>query len=171
MVYFASGALGLTAVADTFWVRKSLTLTPADLASLGVTIWFAERLGEHYDLESAGWITPVHLAVAKLTTAAYLLPIGTGVLTLRNRRHRSLHLRCALTVLALTLLTTGLGLWMILAAERDGLLQPGGTIVEPTSGNTGAALAMVADKPTISAIVADRPSRRAVENRRVMSSS
>jgi len=33
---------------------------------------------------------------------------------------------------------------MIDAAERDGLLQPGGTIVEPTSGNTGAGLALVA---------------------------
>jgi hypothetical protein len=36
MVYFASGALGITAVADSFWVKKSLTLTPADLASLAV---------------------------------------------------------------------------------------------------------------------------------------
>ena len=33
---------------------------------------------------------------------------------------------------------------MILAAERDGLLHPGGTIVEPTSGNTGVGLAIVA---------------------------
>jgi cystathionine beta-synthase len=33
---------------------------------------------------------------------------------------------------------------MILAAERDGTLQPGGTIVEPTSGNTGVGLAIVA---------------------------
>jgi cystathionine beta-synthase len=33
---------------------------------------------------------------------------------------------------------------MILAAERDGRLQPGGTIVEPTSGNTGVGLAIVA---------------------------
>ncbi|MGC2241365.1 MAG: pyridoxal-phosphate dependent enzyme [Acidimicrobiia bacterium] len=32
---------------------------------------------------------------------------------------------------------------MIDAAERDGLLRPGGTIVEPTSGNTGVGLAMV----------------------------
>jgi cystathionine beta-synthase len=33
---------------------------------------------------------------------------------------------------------------MVDAAERAGLLQPGGTIVEPTSGNTGAGLAIVA---------------------------
>jgi cystathionine beta-synthase len=33
---------------------------------------------------------------------------------------------------------------MIDAAERDGLLRPGGTIVEPTSGNTGTGLAIAA---------------------------
>src|SRR3990172_8568656 len=33
---------------------------------------------------------------------------------------------------------------MIEAAERDGRLKPGATIVEPTSGNTGIGLAMVA---------------------------
>jgi cystathionine beta-synthase len=33
---------------------------------------------------------------------------------------------------------------MVDAAERAGLLQPGGTIVEPTSGNTGVGLAIVA---------------------------
>ena len=37
-----------------------------------------------------------------------------------------------------------IGLPMIEAAERDGLLRPGGTIVEPTSGNTGVGLAQVA---------------------------
>jgi cysteine synthase A len=36
-----------------------------------------------------------------------------------------------------------IALSMVEAAERDGRLQPGGTIVEPTSGNTGIGLAMV----------------------------
>ena len=37
-----------------------------------------------------------------------------------------------------------IGLAMIDAAERDGLLAPGGTVVEGTSGNTGVGLAVVA---------------------------
>jgi len=37
-----------------------------------------------------------------------------------------------------------IGLAMIEAAEREGRLRPGGTIVEATSGNTGVALAMAA---------------------------
>ncbi|MEJ2535538.1 MAG: pyridoxal-phosphate dependent enzyme [Calditrichia bacterium] len=37
-----------------------------------------------------------------------------------------------------------MALYMILDAEHRGLLKPGGTIVENSSGNTGAALAMIA---------------------------
>jgi cystathionine beta-synthase len=37
-----------------------------------------------------------------------------------------------------------IGLKMIEAAEREGKLRPGGTIVEPTSGNTGVGLAIAA---------------------------
>jgi len=36
-----------------------------------------------------------------------------------------------------------IALGMVEAAERDGSLKPGGTIVEPTSGNTGIGLALV----------------------------
>jgi hypothetical protein len=36
MIYFASGALGITAIAREFWIRQSLTLSVSDLAALGV---------------------------------------------------------------------------------------------------------------------------------------
>jgi len=39
-----------------------------------------------------------------------------------------------------------IALRMVLAAEADGRLGPGGTIVEPTSGNTGVGLALVAQQ-------------------------
>lgn len=37
MVYLAYGVLGITAVADQFWVKKALQMTPADLA--GLSVW------------------------------------------------------------------------------------------------------------------------------------
>ena len=37
-----------------------------------------------------------------------------------------------------------IALAMVEAAEKSGALKPGGTIIEPTSGNTGVGLAMVA---------------------------
>src|SRR2546427_9538243 len=46
-IYLASGALGIIAVADTFWVKQSLTLTPAELASLAVWLqlpWTAKMV-------------------------------------------------------------------------------------------------------------------------------
>ena len=42
-----------------------------------------------------------------------------------------------------------IGLRMIETAEREGRLKPGGTIVEPTSGNTGHGLAIAAAAPRV----------------------
>ena len=56
---------------------------------------------------------------------------------------------------------------MIEAAERDGRLKPGGTIVEPTSGNTGVGLAMVAAVKGYKLILV-MPDSMSVERRRLM---
>ncbi len=53
------------------------------------------------------------------------------------------------------------------AAERDGLLKPGGTIVEPTSGNTGIALAFVAAARGYRLIVC-MPEGASVERRKMI---
>ena len=55
---------------------------------------------------------------------------------------------------------------MIEAAERDGLLQPGDTIVEPTSGNTGVGLALVAAAKGYRLILA-MPEDYSVERRKL----
>ncbi len=56
---------------------------------------------------------------------------------------------------------------MIEAAERDGRLKPGGTIVEPTSGNTGVGLAMVAAVKGYKLILV-MPESMSIERRRLM---
>jgi cysteine synthase A len=61
-----------------------------------------------------------------------------------------------------------IGLAMIEAAERDGLLSPGATLVEPTSGNTGIALAFVGAARGYH-LVLTMPETASVERRRLLS--
>lgn len=98
--------------------RVHLTAVGLAVAALGTTIFFAEKMGDHYDLAAAGAITPVHLAIAKLTTLAYLAPVVTGLLTIRDARWRGRHRLCAFLVLAMTVATAVTGTWMVLAAPR-----------------------------------------------------
>jgi cysteine synthase A len=62
-----------------------------------------------------------------------------------------------------------IGTSMVLAAEKDGSLKPGMTIVEPTSGNTGIALAFVAAARGYGCILT-MPNTMSLERRMLMKS-
>jgi len=121
--FLGSLALTLVALGVVFWsglrarLRVHFPAVASAVVLLGVTIYFAEQLGLEYDLKAAGAIMPVHLALAKLATAAYLMPLVTGVMTLRDRKRRRLHLTVALITLLLTVAAAVTGTWMVLAAD------------------------------------------------------
>ena len=60
-----------------------------------------------------------------------------------------------------------IALAMIEAAEADGSLKPGGTIIEPTSGNTGVGLALVAAVKGYKLVLV-MPESMSLERRRLM---
>ena len=99
--------------------RRSLhiPLVACAVASLLTTIYFAEQLGQTYDLESAGAIYPIHIGFAVTTTCMYAVPILTGIVTLKKPRLRKFHAAVAWLVIGLTVITAVTGTWMLLAAE------------------------------------------------------
>lgn len=61
-----------------------------------------------------------------------------------------------------------IALEMILEGERTGALKPGGTLIEPTSGNTGVGIAMIAAARGYRAIIV-MPETMSIERRLLMS--
>ena len=104
-------------------------------------------------LDPSPGVTPLHTRPRCPTYAESILDlVGDTPLVRISRITRDLgpEERQPLLLAKLEMLNPGgsvkdrIGLPMIEAAERDGLLKPGGTIIEPTSGNTGHGLAIAA---------------------------
>ena len=95
MVYFAYGALGLIAVAESFWVKKALTLSPAELAEL------------------AGWLTlpwTVKMVFGELVDA---VPI------FGSQRRAYVFIGAAFIALGLLLLAGAAGGWLTFASLEN----------------------------------------------------
>lgn len=90
-------------------------------ASLAWTIKVAYDLGALYDLATAGWITPVHLAIAKVATGFLVFPIVAGVLAWRDGKKRRAHAFLAWCAMVLIVLAAVTGTIMILLAQPKGL--------------------------------------------------
>ena len=111
----------LVAVAWTGFKAKRrwhLRLVALSVVSLILSIWAALRVGPYYDLDSAGIITPIHMAAARIATVSYLLPVVTGLRTLKNPANRPLHRKVAFLVIGLTVLAAITGAVMLLMADR-----------------------------------------------------
>ncbi len=110
--------LGCTVLTGLAARRKvHIPLAVSSLLALLITIYYAEKLGEQYDVETAGMITPIHLTLAKITTALYALPVITGIMTIRKAQHLRWHRKIAFGVLGMTVITAGTGVAMILLSD------------------------------------------------------
>ena len=87
------------------------------VVGLGLAIYYALELGKIVDLDAAGWITPVHLGLARVTTLFFVVPIVLGLLTLRRMTWRKLHGRMGLIAIAATVLTTITGAVMLYLSD------------------------------------------------------
>ena len=89
--------------------------------ALAWTIKVAYDVGALYDLASAGWITPVHLAIAKVATGFLVFPIVAGILAWRDGKQRRAHAFLAWCAMVLIVLAAVTGTIMILLAQPKGL--------------------------------------------------
>jgi hypothetical protein len=116
------GTVGLLVLAAITGRRRRIALhlcfVTLSLASLAAAIAAALRVGERWDLASAGVITPIHLNLARLATFSYLWPLVTGVLVLMGRLRPRWHHIGAWLAFGLTVAATITGAWMLATATR-----------------------------------------------------
>ena len=99
-------------------IRAHVGFVSGAVLGLAVAIYFAIQTGKLYDLEKAGVITPIHLTLARVTTASYLWPLLTGPFAARGKINPKLHRAGAWLALLLTLAATVTGVMMLAGAER-----------------------------------------------------
>ena len=80
------------------------------------TIATAYKLGALYDLESAGWIYPVHMVLARTGTAFLLLPAISGLVVLKTGKHHMRHRVLAFVAFGTVALAAITGFWMLYMA-------------------------------------------------------
>ena len=100
--------------------RAHITLVVCTLGALYLTVVFAYELGKIYDIHQAGWITPFHLALARINTVAFLLPAVSGVRTIFRPQTKRVHRWFAFGVLGLTVLTAITGTIMLALSPLRG---------------------------------------------------
>lgn len=110
--------LGAAVMGRKRLIKQHVVLVACAVTSLAVAIVFALRVGEVYDLEKAGVITPIHLNLARFTTAMYLWPLITGPLAAKGKVAPRVHRIGAYTALGLTIAATVTGVLMLMGAER-----------------------------------------------------
>jgi hypothetical protein len=97
--------------------RVHIPAVGVTVAALGVTIYYAYRLGDTLDLKSAGMITPIHLFLARLATLSIVITIGIGLRTLLVPTTLKLHKRAAWLSLSLVVLAAITGIVMVSLAH------------------------------------------------------
>src|SRR5213080_801515 len=125
---------------------KHVHETRLDVVVVSLVVWFASFAAIGFSAFALYGRMIIYVAVAFL--AAIVIGLGGNSLLVRLKKITE---GTKSTILAkLENLNPGgsvkdrIGRVMIEEAEKKGLLKPGGTIIEPTSGNTGTGLAMAA---------------------------
>ncbi len=109
---------GVVVTGKTRRLAVHVRFVAAALLGLVASVYFAIKMGELFDLEKAGVITPIHSGLAKVTSVASLWPPVTGPMAVRGKASLRIHRTGAWFALFMTVVATDTGLMMLYGAER-----------------------------------------------------